>query len=158
MDKRIVRYIKSVEAQEAVQRAGLFIPDKPDEQFELPRDCSEEVLSDDELGRLMFLAARWVGYAEVVSAVADIEVTGAGKVYDFIQSAVLVLQESKTVTEGKARRDIDDRVDYACQIFLEKDGINKMSGAVLRGYRGDSAALSRELSRRGYVLEKMKAF
>ena len=97
-----------------------------------------------------------VQYSEAVTAVADIEASGAEEVYNFVQNAAMVLQESKTVTEAKALSAIDERVDEARQLWLEKDAIRKMTHHLLKSYQSKVQAMSREMSRRAFVLDKEK--
>jgi hypothetical protein len=155
VDRRFDLYLKSQEAQIAIKKAGLHIPPRPDVEWNDPEDIT--ALDEHDMERLSWLIARWIGYAEGVVSVADIDQAGAEGALEFITNAVMLLQETKSVTEAKALASIDKRVDDARQRYYNAYAHFKMAQANLKEFIRKAEALSRTLSWRQHKLDKFKS-
>jgi len=129
-----------------------YLPEQPENQIPILPESLDE-LSDNALMNLYAEFMAWVSYthAELIKAEIDedrkahiLKVTEAKAIIDQTVEKV----KGDTVTLAKARRDIDENVLEAQDIYLESRAYRKLTDTVFQRCERGAQVLSRELSRR----------
>lgn len=135
---------------EMAQEQGFFLPEAPETNPTLPEDLT--VISGNELMRLMKVFTELIAYASSQEAIANGQAKAMAARYK--QARAQRYLELKgaggKVTEKQLDYELDadeELVEYRKQEVLS-DNYVRLVQAVLSGYEGKYALLSRELTRR----------
>ena len=115
----------------------------------IPDDITE--MPTEELGRYLTLFTRLTSFYDTVVACADIDLTTAARIKDFIEAKTLLeigKSNKGTLTEKKAIRNCDPLVIQAQDWYDELKGFYELSSAILKGSERLVFLLSREITRR----------
>lgn len=135
-----------------IRRAKLPFPRRPTDEDgkeltpRLPNDLS--AATSDKLSRLITQFTALADYASVAAAEADIELSVAEHVYEYVQSTVR-LGKSGTVQDKADKTNIDPQVKAAAQHYYNALALSKLTTQLLRAYERDISTISREITRRG---------
>ncbi len=139
-------------AVEALEAAGCRLASQPSEDPDMPDDVT--ALSGEDLGKLHGLFCAWSAYLEDRVALADIDAAEAGGFLDHAEAAVH-LKKSGTVADRKAKTQNDPAFIAAQVPALTARAKVKLLKARLAGYEKCAAALSREITRRDNLLNRL---
>lgn len=155
--REIGEYVHRQNAISRLRKSGLIFPAQvrvPDEflnaegSLMIPEDISD--IPTDDLGRLLSVFTALAAYYDAVVASADIDYTTASRVVDYVEAKTLLEIPGSTVTEKKARRDLDETVVRAQDWKDSQEALFKLAAALLKGCDRILFLLSREITRRGY--------
>ena len=144
-------------AIEAVRKAGLIEPRKPEVEIEFPDDLT--ALSSQELGQLMTRYTAFVVYSEYLVAMSDIDYSSSTNALEFVRGRELLkerVQEYRNVSERNAMVDQNKDVIGLKQILEGHKSKRYLAKALYSGYQQMVGAVSREISRRGMEVEMSK--
>ena len=152
MKRRADPKIEKIRAQEKakakIEKEGLYLPEKPreDEIPEVYDDLAD--LSDADLMDELAIHTRWANYLNVQVAVAEITESSAQMILSRVRNVARVKSSGGSVTESKARADLEDEVVEAEQEFGDSYAYRKMIGVLYENCERNAAMISRELTRR----------
>lgn len=140
------------EARQAIEKAGLTLPEKsplPDNTCELPSDITE--IDYQELGKIHGNVVSMGCYVRVLTALSDIEREAAEASYDYIKSRAMDMlsdpNESKvSFTKAKV---MSHPIVKSCQHrLLVARAKHSIYQRKLENYDAMAMAISREITRR----------
>ena len=160
VEETIADFQSKEEAIALVRKAKLPVPKRPINAdgeeihprlpFDLPHTTT------DKLGRLLGQFTSLADYASVAAAEADIELSVAEHVYEYVKSTVR-LSKTGTVQDKSDKTTIDPQVKAAAQNYYRALALSKLTTQILRACERDLATISREISRRGQDMDRHRA-
>lgn len=151
-DPRIERIRTQERAKERATRAGLDVPEKPED--ELPAlDAEFEDLAewnDRDLMAEFVMFTRWADYLNVQVILAEITEETAGRIHRRLKDiAMLSIDAPKgEVLRAKAEAGLSDDVLEAEEEEASSKAYRKLVTGIYENVVRDASALSREISRR----------
>lgn len=129
----------------------MSLPARPG--YEIPRlPLKITELNDDKLMGLFVALTRWTDYLAGAVAEAEIDERSAEAILTKAQALVLLRDwgggRDERVTMAKAQRDIDPEVEKRQALYDTAHAKRKMMAVLFTSTERDSAAVSRELTRR----------
>jgi len=147
---------KTLEAKAALEERGLFLPRKPGDEYpELPEDPT--ALDDSELMQVFFRFTAWADYLGGQLALAEIDErlcqAMLAKTEDVVllrkmPSSEALRKREDTMTRAKAELSNDKEVIERAEAHATAYAMKKLLTGMFERADRDSAALSRELTRR----------
>jgi hypothetical protein len=142
---------ESLAAKEALEKAGLSLPEKPKYSVpDVPTRITE--MGDAALMNLFVRHTRWRGYLSGQMALAEIEERYAEDLLARLEAEALIREwgggREDRVTVAKAQRTIDPAVMEAQDSLHLAYARRKLVGALMDGSEKNVAVISRELTRR----------
>lgn len=149
-DRTYEKGVQAARAEAELEREGLSIAPKPRyEAPTLPTRIAD--LDDDTLMDLFVRLTRWTDHLNGQLALASVEEREAEAVLGIAEATALVGNYSgkeDSVNVAKAHRDLDPKVVEASDEVQYRYARRKLLEAMFSSAERDSAAVSRELTRR----------
>lgn len=146
--------VQRVEGQ--IKKLGLPLPKAlatSGSEVEWPLNIA--TLSPEELAAHMTWWSGWASYIRYHYARVETNASATEKELRLLVAGLTIKMKGdyKTVTEMKAAQDVRPDVQLLEAKYLEADSMRRMLRALLEGYEGKFATISREITRRGSEME-----
>lgn len=148
MDPKIEKIRSQERAKARIEREQLQLPDRPREERvpELEEDLAD--LSDADLMDELAIHTRWANYLNTQVALAEITEMSAERILNQVRNRARARSSGGSVTEHKAKADLDEDVLEAAEEFENAKSYRKLLTSLYENTSSNASAVSRELTRR----------